>query len=261
MITFLAITGGGLAVGLSAYAYLTNRTRSLRQPVVRRPATDNSQGCAPPARPVTKPFEPTSQTTASITLEEAAIRHGLRASSISLGVATTGLLIFPPLHHAALPVLIYMGIPPAQDAYHQLRSDGRAGTSLAETAILTVFLAGGYVWIGSLGFSLYFLGRALHHKRVSPSLSDRFAWQTPKTARLSNDSSEIHVPVETLQRGDRIVVETGEIVPVDGLIVEGTATTKPAALTRESASTHKMKGDTLSASEIILVGRVQMRVQ
>ena len=45
----------------------------------------------------------------------------------------------------------------------------------------------------------------------------------PKTATVVRDGSEQVIPSEDVQVGDRVVVRAGESVPVDGVVVEGSA--------------------------------------
>ncbi len=61
------------------------------------------------------------------------------------------------------------------------------------------------------------------------------ATRTATTARRLVDGAEEHVPSSELARGDRVVVEAGEVIPGDGEIVEGVATVDESAITGESA--------------------------
>ena len=65
----------------------------------------------------------------------------------------------------------------------------------------------------------------------------------PKTATIIQNDKEISVPVEDVCVDDIFVVRPGEIVPVDGIIVEGISAINEAAVTGESIPVDKSEGD------------------
>ena len=66
---------------------------------------------------------------------------------------------------------------------------------------------------------------------------------------------------ETLQKGDVIVVHTGETVPVDGHVVEGMAMIDQHALTGESTPGEKGIGDRVFASTVLVGGKIHVSVE
>ena len=72
----------------------------------------------------------------------------------------------------------------------------------------------------------------------------------PKTASVLRDGTEVEVPVEEVQVGDRIVVRPGQSVPVDGVVVEGASAVDESALTGESLPVDKGVGDKVAAASI-----------
>ncbi len=80
----------------------------------------------------------------------------------------------------------------------------------------------------------------------------------PKTARvLRTDavgSSEIDVPVESVQHGEMVLVRPGERVPVDGQIVTGESAVDESMLTGESLPVAKKPGDRVIGGTINRTG-------
>ncbi len=72
----------------------------------------------------------------------------------------------------------------------------------------------------------------------------------PKTATLLLEGKEKQVPIEQVKRGDVFIVKPGENVPVDGVVLEGTAAVNESVLTGESIPVDKMPGDNVSAATI-----------
>lgn len=66
--------------------------------------------------------------------------------------------------------------------------------------------------------------------------------RAPRTARRRLEGSVVEVPVDEVCRGDRILVGTGEVVPVDGRLVSG-GILDEAALTGESLPVERPAGD------------------
>ena len=62
-------------------------------------------------------------------------------------------------------------------------------------------------------------------------------------------------------KGDIVVVHTGEMVPVDGIIVEGLAMIDQHALTGELAPVEKGVGDRVFASTVMVAGKVHVAVE
>jgi Cu+-exporting ATPase len=77
-----------------------------------------------------------------------------------------------------------------------------------------------------------------------------------KTARVLRDGEERDVPVEDVQKGDRIRVRPGEKLPVDGVISEGSTRIDESMLTGEPMPVSKGEGDTVSAGTLNTHGSI-----
>lgn len=73
---------------------------------------------------------------------------------------------------------------------------------------------------------------------------------SPKTAVVLKNGEEISVPVASVQKGDIFVVRPGESIPVDGVILEGSAAINESSLTGESIPVDKSEGDAVSAATV-----------
>jgi len=77
-----------------------------------------------------------------------------------------------------------------------------------------------------------------------------------KTARVIRDGEEQDIPVEDVQKGDRIRVRPGEKLPVDGVIVEGSTRIDESMLTGEPMPVNKADGDEVSAGTLNTHGSI-----
>lgn len=264
MVEVLALAGGTLAVGV--HNYFSRRTdgahaRTPEQNLVNtiRPSTDAVSPLSGQAHSPNQAHADAPRVDAADGATDGNARRNLQAASLSLGLATTGLL-FPPAQFAAVPTLIYMGIPAAQEAYVTLRHDRRTGRALGETVALAGCLAGGFYLIGSLGFSLYYLGRTFQQRRERAAPGSDDAWQLPETVTLHRARGATTVARHELEPGDRFLVRSGEVIPVDGLIVDGSGLVKSAGLA-DATEQMKQSGDSVSAMDVVTLGAlcVQMR--
>ena len=82
---------------------------------------------------------------------------------------------------------------------------------------------------------------------------------SPKTATVERSGEERTVPAEEVLKGDVLIVKAGETVPVDGVILEGSASIDESALTGESIPAEKKAGDSVIGATINRSGYFKMQ--
>jgi Cu+-exporting ATPase len=90
-------------------------------------------------------------------------------------------------------------------------------------------------------------------KQTATALRALIALQ-PKMARVVRNLVEVDIPVESVERGDRVVVRPGERIPVDGEIVSGESAVDESMITGESIPVEKSKGDRVIGGTINRTG-------
>lgn len=91
------------------------------------------------------------------------------------------------------------------------------------------------------------------------TLAEMFGRQVRKTWRMV-EGTEVECLVSELQKGDVIVVRSGEQLPVDGIILEGEALVDQSALTGEHAPAERGPSDRVFAMSVVLTGKIQVTV-
>lgn len=81
----------------------------------------------------------------------------------------------------------------------------------------------------------------------------------PKTATILRNGIELQIPVEEVNQGDILIVKSGEAIPVDGEIIEGTASIDESALTGESIPVEKHVDDKVIGATINKAGYFKMK--
>src|SRR2546429_4403269 len=84
----------------------------------------------------------------------------------------------------------------------------------------------------------------------------------PKTARrIAADGSEHDVPLDQVQRGDRLRVRPGEKIPIDGVVTEGASTVDESMVTGEPIPVEKKAGDRVVGATVNGTGSFVMRAE
>jgi Cu+-exporting ATPase len=84
----------------------------------------------------------------------------------------------------------------------------------------------------------------------------------PKTARVvRDDGSEEDVPLDRLERGDRLRVRPGEKVATDGVILEGSSSIDESMVTGEPMPVEKRVGDRVTGGTVNGPGAFLMRAE
>jgi len=121
----------------------------------------------------------------------------------------------------------------------------------------------GFWQVAAVSPFLYTLAMKLLNKAKQQSqqqLTGMFA-QVPATVWILRNNVEIEVSLEDTQSNDEIVVRSGEIIPVDGVILDGVALIDQRVLTGESQPAEKKTGDEVFASTLLLSGRVVLQLK
>ncbi len=81
----------------------------------------------------------------------------------------------------------------------------------------------------------------------------------PKTARIERGEQEVEVALGWVHTGDIAVVRPGEAIPVDGLVLSGTATVNQAAITGESMPVEVEQGSRVFAATLATGGTLRIQ--
>ena len=128
------------------------------------------------------------------------------------------------------------------------------GTAVAYFYSVFALLTGRAVYFESAAFVTVFvlLGDAMEermHSNASGALEKLFALQA-KDATVLRQGKFVTVSLNQVKVGDQLRVEPGEKIPVDGIILTGTASINEATITGESMPVTKHPGDAVVGSTI-----------
>ena len=181
----------------------------------------------------------------------------------SLPLAAAAQFAFPPMLPVAAAVFAYTSIPTFKEAYNVLFKEKRLGVDVLDSIVVVGCLGTMAIFPGAVLCWCLSFGRVLVKRTQDNSkklLLNAFGKQ-PRYVWLYRDGVEVQVTLDRLQKGDIIVVNTGEVVPVDGHVVEGMAMIDQHALTGESTPAEKGVGDRVFASTVMVAGKVFVSVE
>lgn len=131
---------------------------------------------------------------------------------------------------------------------------------LAAIAIITSIILGEY-WAGIIIVLMLTGGEALEdyaENRAKAELSSLLD-NAPKKAHLIKGRKIINVTVNKVQVGDKILIKPGEVVPVDGIIIEGDSSIDESSITGESLPINKQTGDDIFSGAINIDGTITIK--
>ena len=133
---------------------------------------------------------------------------------------------------------------------------------LDATAVTVSMIRGDFNTAGSVMFMLR-LGEILEewtHKKSVADLASAMALNVDQVW-LQADGTEVLVPVSSVKAGDRVVVRTGNLIPLDGKVVSGEAMVNQASMTGESMPVVKREGSFVYAGTVAEEGECVIQVE
>ena len=184
-------------------------------------------------------------------------------SSFSVGLAALRQFLYPALAPISLAVFIFTTIPYMRRVEEALVKERTVNVDVLFFVADAMTLALSQYFTAAFGVWMINEGKEAIEKaqdRSEKMLINIFA-QQPRNVWVLKDGIEVEIPLEKVKINDILVVNTGEVIPSDGIVIDGFATVDQHALTGESQPAEKGVGDGVLASTFIITGRIHMKVE
>jgi len=161
-----------------------------------------------------------------------------------------------------MAITIFQTIPRFLQAVKVLASGRLTVDVLDGIAIGASIITGDHQTAGSVHFLLN-AGETLEewtHKKSVEDLARSMSLQVDQIWRLDEDRKQDIVPLSSIVPGDRIIVHTGHVVPLDGILEDGDVMLNQASLTGESVPAAKRPGSAVYAGSVVEEGNCVIRV-
>lgn len=174
----------------------------------------------------------------------------------------------------ATPVQFIAGKRFYSGAWHALRGGGANMDVLVVMGTSAAYFYSLATWLLAPGGHLYFeasaavitlvrMGKLLESRAKSKTSSaiEQLLALTPKTARIERDGAVLQVDINLIQPGDRVIIQAGERVPVDGTVLSGRSDLDESMLTGESLPVAKSAHQPVYAGTQNLDGLLKVRAE
>jgi heavy metal translocating P-type ATPase len=180
----------------------------------------------------------------------------------ALACATAGALVYTPLGLLSVPFLFY-----STKSFHKrtfkLLKQGKVGT---ETLISIIIF-------GALTIRHFFIASLLcvvirHANRLVSQITDdsrahinSMFEQQLQTVWILVNTVETQIPFADLKVDDIVIVQSGEMIPADGVVIDGMASVDQHILTGEANPVECEVGRAVFASTVVLSGKIYIKVE
>ena len=194
--------------------------------------------------------------------DEKKLDRNIKFSISLMGLSVAGSWLYAPLLPIAGIGTLYILAPVFKRLFQNLKQK-RITTELIEIISVLGLLASGYFFLSVfitftslLNLKLLKRTEQYSHKQLLNSFN-----KEQKSVWVIQNNMEIEVPLETVQLEDRVVVNAGEIIPVDGTITKGFTSIDQRSFTGESKPVEREVGEKVFASSLVLSGRIIICVE
>ena len=134
---------------------------------------------------------------------------------------------------------------------------------LDATAITVSLVTRDFSTAGSIMFLLG-IGELLEewtHKKSVDDLARSMSLNVSRVWLKTPENQEILVESSKIEKGDKVVVHMGNVIPFDGEVLDGDAMVNQASLTGESVPVQRTVGNTVFAGTVVEEGEITIRVK
>jgi heavy metal translocating P-type ATPase len=185
--------------------------------------------------------------------------------STPLGLPTLSLLLAfsanPFVLAVNTPLMLWNGYPIALRAWRVWRRESRLNIDFLDTLAIIASLLHGSPMAGTIVIWLIKLGdwiRDLTAAGQRKAMSELLEFQA-KTAWVIRDGVVTSIPASELAIGDEVVAYPGDMISVDGEIIDGQAMIDQKTITGEGLPVMRGKGEPVFAATVIRDGQLTIR--
>lgn len=178
-------------------------------------------------------------------------------------VLAVGSAFMPILRLPSVIGLTFVTIPLGVRAWSSWRKERKLTMPAVWTFFLPFSLVSGHLLAVAFSYwlALFSLNVVANVKGRTLDQMINIFGEHPSAVWVRRDGYEIEVPFDSVTHDDIVIVHAGQMIPVDGVVVEGMAGVDQRMLTGESQPAEKQEGDTVFAATVVLSGRIGIQVQ
>ncbi len=167
----------------------------------------------------------------------------------------------PVVRAINMPLMLWNAYPIALRAWRVWQREGRLNVDFLDALAIAASLAQGNPMAGAIVTWLIKLGDWIRDLTAAGSrraISELLEFQA-KTAWVIREGMVISIPAAELAVGDQVVIYPGEMISVDGEIIDGQAMIDQKTITGEGLPVTRGKGEAVFAATVIRDGQLTVR--
>ncbi|HTI49647.1 MAG TPA: hypothetical protein VL475_01800, partial [Planctomycetaceae bacterium] len=188
-------------------------------------------------------------------------RASFTLANATLAVATVGEFFFPAVLPVSAILLVATNLPSFRGAVSDLR-ERRLGLPLVQTSIVAgTLVTGGFIASSMMSWLLLFWQNR-HARRVATArqILGSAVRKQNRTVWVCRDNVELETPSGRLQPGDIISVRSGDMLPVDGKVISGTALVDESVIRGTEGYVCRTIAHTILRGSLIVEGDLRVEV-
>jgi heavy metal translocating P-type ATPase len=187
----------------------------------------------------------------------------LRSGPLAFATGALALCFLPSAKVLTIPVLLWTAIPSWRRALTVLIHERRLNVDFLDGLAVViavfraqVFTAAFMVWLISLGDWI----RDRTAAKSKKTLTELLAFKG-QTAWVIRRGTVVRIPAAAVKPGNVVIVYPGELIPVDGVITQGSATVDQRMITGESMPLLRSVGDSVYAGTVLREGKLRLEAR
>ncbi len=179
-----------------------------------------------------------------------------------LGLMLGSVVGYPIFGLMSVVGVTYLSMPFILHGYQELFQEHQIGARTLDAVVAVSLLALKSFFVLVLFFVFFYTSKKLLIKTQDQSkqgLINLFT-EVPREVWVLKEGVKLQTLFEQLQVGDTIVIHAGELIPIDGTIMEGIGNIDQHKLTGEAQLADKTVGDPVFASTLLMSGKIHIRV-
>lgn len=189
-----------------------------------------------------------------------------QARYLKASVASMGFFAARHFIPSALPLgiaaYLYSCIPYMRDVERALIRDKKVNVDVLFFVADVLTFGTRQYFAAALGLGMIHHGKLMVRRARDDSakMVTHLFKELPQSVWMLREGVEVEAPLDAVRAGDIIIIGSGGVIPVDGVIQEGVAQINQQALTGEGQPAEKGTGDPVFANTIVIAGRLLIRV-
>ncbi|HZK07565.1 MAG TPA: cation-translocating P-type ATPase [Bacteroidales bacterium] len=172
-------------------------------------------------------------------------------------------IAFPPVKYLGLIFYFVCFAMYLKELYLALFKMRKVTADLLVVTVMIVSLAANQplsgalvAWFISMGLAISFTIMQRTNRKISALTS-----KTTKPVRVLRDGAMVELSIDKVVAGDVVIVPQGEMIPVDGKILEGSSSVDESVITGEPFPIFKQVGDSVTSGSIAVSSQLKVKAE